>query len=115
MPGASIGMLIDGLARAWSELGNGRMSEALAEFDRLAETQGVQAFGLYHKALALASVGDFEGADDILSGRAAGTLRLIAPGRHRACPDPQPARERPEEAIGASGKRLPGRIRPRSG
>ena len=27
------------------------------------------AFGLYHKALALASVGDFEGADEILSGR----------------------------------------------
>jgi tetratricopeptide (TPR) repeat protein len=96
--GRSIGMLIDGLARAWSELGNGRMSEALAEFGRLADTQGVQAFGLYHKALALASVGDFEGADEILSGRAAGTLRLSRRGviAHAQILSQL---ERPEEAI----------------
>lgn len=78
--GRSIGMLLDGLTRAWAELGRGRMSEATAEFDKLAGTEGVKAFGLYHKALALASVGDFEGADDILSGRAAGELRLTRRG-----------------------------------
>ena len=30
----------------------------------------MEAFGPYHKALALASVGDYEGADKILSGQA---------------------------------------------
>lgn len=78
--GRSIGMLLDSLSRAWAELGQGRMSEATAEFDKLAANDGVKAFGLYHKALALASVGDFEGADDILSGRASGELRLTRRG-----------------------------------
>lgn len=78
--GRSIGALVDGLTRAWAELGQGRMSEATAEFDKLAANNGVRAFGLYHKALALASVGDFEGADDILSGRAGGELRLTRRG-----------------------------------
>ncbi|EEW24819.1 tetratricopeptide repeat protein [Rhodobacter ferrooxidans] len=73
--GRNLGPLLDGLVLAWAELGNGRMSEALAAFDTVAKTEGMQAFGLYHKALALASVGDFEGADDILSGRASGTLQ----------------------------------------
>jgi len=66
--GQSVGPLYDGLARAWSYVGLGQMGEALAAFDAVADTQGVQAFGLYHKALALAAVGDFEGADRILSG-----------------------------------------------
>ena len=44
------------------------MSEALEGFDKIAAANGLEAFGLYHKALALASVGDFEGADKILSG-----------------------------------------------
>jgi tetratricopeptide (TPR) repeat protein len=78
--GNSIGSLIDGLVTAWAELGAGQMSEALAGFDHLATAQGLQAFGLYHKALALASVGDFEGADDVLSGRAGGTVKLIRRG-----------------------------------
>ncbi|TAG26097.1 MAG: hypothetical protein EAZ40_04985, partial [Rhodobacterales bacterium] len=43
-----------------SELGNGDFA--------IAATKGLEAFGLYHKALALASVGDLEGADEILSG-----------------------------------------------
>ena len=34
--------------------GAGRMSEALEAFDQLATTQGLEPFGLYHKALALA-------------------------------------------------------------
>ncbi|MDT8857243.1 tetratricopeptide repeat protein [Paracoccaceae bacterium Fryx2] len=78
--GRKIGALVDGLAAAWAELGNGRMSEALAGFDTLAKAPGLEAFGLYHKALALASVGDFEGADAILSGREAGTLRMMRRG-----------------------------------
>lgn len=78
--GASVGALPDGLIAAWAELGSGRMTEALAGFDSLAEVEGMQAFGLYHKALALASAGDFEGADDILSGRASGTLQVMRRG-----------------------------------
>lgn len=78
--GQTAGVLVDDLVTAWAELGTGRMSEALAGFDKLSETEGVQAFGLYHKALALASAGDFEGADDILSGRASGPLGVMRRG-----------------------------------
>ena len=78
--GATVGALPDGLISAWAELGSGRMTEALAGFDSLAKGEGMQAFGLYHKALALASAGDFEGADDILSGRASGTLQVMRRG-----------------------------------
>ena len=77
---ASVGALFDQLTRAWAELGNGRMSEALAGFDAVAKTPGMEAFGLYHKALALASVGDYEGADDILSGRASGPINIMRRG-----------------------------------
>ena len=78
--GATVGALPDALIAAWAELGNGKMSEALSGFDTLAKVEGMQAFGLYHKALALASAGDFEGADDILSGRASGTLQVMRRG-----------------------------------
>jgi Flp pilus assembly protein TadD len=73
--GRSSGTLIDGLYRAWAELGNGQMSEAATAFDKVAKGKGLAGFALYHKALALASVGDFEGADAILSGEAGGPLR----------------------------------------
>lgn len=74
--GRSIGPLFDKLTLGWAEIGQGRMSEALADFDEVAETRGFEAFGLYHKALALALAGDFEGANGILSGEAAGPLNL---------------------------------------
>jgi Flp pilus assembly protein TadD len=69
-----IGNLLDKLVRAWAEFGDGRMSEATAAFDEISKTDGLKAFGLYHKALALAAVGDFEAADGILSGRTSGPL-----------------------------------------
>ncbi|MGV8950065.1 MAG: tetratricopeptide repeat protein [Cypionkella sp.] len=72
--GSSAGTVLDGLVKGWAQLGLGRMSEATAAFDTLAKTKGLEAFGLYHKALALASAGDFEGADAILSGRDSGEL-----------------------------------------
>lgn len=74
------GALLDGLVTAWAELGRGRMSEAQAGFDQLAKTKGLEPFGLFHKALALASVGDFEGADEIMSGRAAGSFNTTRRG-----------------------------------
>ncbi|MBY0397980.1 MAG: tetratricopeptide repeat protein, partial [Thermoleophilia bacterium] len=40
--------------------------EATAAFDDLGKLEGLKPFAAYHKALALASVGDFEGADAIL-------------------------------------------------
>lgn len=78
--GRTVGKLMDDLVMAWAALGDGRMSDAVGEFDTIAKAQGLEAFGLYHKALALASAGDFEGADAILSGREAGTIALMRRG-----------------------------------
>jgi len=78
--GRSVGKLLDDLVTAWARLGDGRMSDAVGAFDAIAKAPGLEAFGLYHKALALASVGDFEGADNILSGREAGTIALMRRG-----------------------------------
>lgn len=80
LAGRSIGRLLDDLVMAWAALGDGRMSDAVAGFDKLATSPGLEAFGLYHKALALASVGDFESADNILSGREAGQIALMRRG-----------------------------------
>ena len=57
-----IGPLADGLVKAWAQLGAGDMSAALVEFDNVAKMPGLGPFASYHKALALASVGDFESA-----------------------------------------------------
>jgi tetratricopeptide (TPR) repeat protein len=65
--GHRVGPLPDALIEGWAEVGAGRMSDALAAFDRLAAAPGVGAFGVYHKALALALAGDFEGADAVLA------------------------------------------------
>ncbi|MGL6210975.1 MAG: tetratricopeptide repeat protein [Paracoccaceae bacterium] len=78
--GQSAGTLLDGLVVAWAEVGAGRMSEATEAFDKLAATQGLEPFGLYHKALALAFVGDFEGADELMSGRKAGSFTVTRRG-----------------------------------
>jgi tetratricopeptide (TPR) repeat protein len=78
--GPVVSPLLDDLARAWAEAGAGRMTEALEQFDAIVATDGQEAFGLYHKALALALVGDLEGADAILAGSAAGPLRLMTRG-----------------------------------
>ncbi|WP_224825141.1 tetratricopeptide repeat protein [Cognatishimia sp. MH4019] len=78
--GRRIGPLVDGLATAWAELGRGRMTEALARFDELSEQNGLQGFAFYHKALALASAGDYEGADALFSGEEQGPLRQTRRG-----------------------------------
>ena len=78
--GLAVGPLFDGLTSAWSLVGSGNMSAALQAFDDLSGSAGVQAFGLYHKALALASVGDFEGAAEIMSGGTGTELRLTRRG-----------------------------------
>ncbi len=76
--GLSVGPLFDDLARPWALFGAGSMAESLEAFDKVAESENesVRIFGFYHKALALASAGDFEGAAHILSGEAGMVLRL---------------------------------------
>lgn len=78
--GRDLGDLVNSLVIAWAKVGEGKMSEALAAFDAVTQTKGLEAFGYYHKALALASVGDFEGADAILSGRASGPIFVMRRG-----------------------------------
>ncbi|WP_456388762.1 tetratricopeptide repeat protein [Profundibacter sp.] len=78
--GDTIGPLVDGLALAWAEVGRGNMDAALAHFDEVAKGKGTRGFGLYHKALALASVGDFEGAEVIYAGDENGPLRVTLGG-----------------------------------
>ncbi|MGR3659996.1 MAG: tetratricopeptide repeat protein [Paracoccaceae bacterium] len=67
--GETVGPLVDGLALAWIEVGQGNMSAALGSFEQVASGEGLQSFGLYHKALALSVAGDLESAEEILSGQ----------------------------------------------
>ncbi|MDO6478544.1 tetratricopeptide repeat protein [Shimia thalassica] len=62
-----INELVDSLVSAWAQIGKGSMSEALKAFDEAAKQQGAAGFSAYHKALALASVGDFSGAEAVYS------------------------------------------------
>jgi tetratricopeptide (TPR) repeat protein len=73
--GNGVGQLADGLIAAWAHLGQGDMSQALDLFDEVAEERGLQSFAIYQKALALASVGDFEGADKIFAGESDGPMQ----------------------------------------
>ena len=65
--GHTVSPLFDGLVLAWAKLGQGDMTAAIAEFDAVIATEGMASYGQFHKALALASVGDYEGADAILA------------------------------------------------
>ena len=78
--GERIGPLVDGLLKAWAEMGTGRVSDALKDFDQVIAAKGSRAFGLYHKALAIASAGDFAGADKIFAGKAGAPLRMTRRG-----------------------------------
>ncbi|WP_288938268.1 tetratricopeptide repeat protein [uncultured Roseovarius sp.] len=75
-----MGPLADGLIAAWSYLGKGDMRTALEKFDEVADQRGLRSFALYHKALALASVGDFEGAEAIFSDGDEGPLQQTRRG-----------------------------------
>lgn len=74
--GSSIGPLADGLIKAWAHLGDGDISTALAAFDQVGEEPGLAGFAAYQKALALASVGDYEGANEIFSNEGPGAVQL---------------------------------------
>lgn len=71
-----IGPLIEGLLIAWAQMGQGEVAAALASFDAAAAQPGLQGFGLFQKAMALAMVGDYEGAEAIFSAEnAAGAVQ----------------------------------------
>ncbi len=62
-----VGPLVDGLMIAWAYLGQGEMTKAMEQFDSVTTQEGLREFALYHKAMALASIGDFEGAEAIFA------------------------------------------------
>jgi tetratricopeptide (TPR) repeat protein len=70
--GDGVGPLVDTLVSAWAKLGQGKAGDAFAEFDEIAEQPGMAGFAVYHKAMAHAVVGDFEGADKLFSSTEAG-------------------------------------------
>ncbi len=73
--GRNVGPLVDGLSQAWAHLGQGDMTRALASFDQVIEADGMTIYGLTHKAYALASVGDFEGAEAVFGASATSGMR----------------------------------------
>jgi tetratricopeptide (TPR) repeat protein len=73
--GHEIGPLIDGLSQAWAHMGQGEVRKAMERFDAVIAAPETQAYGLLHKALALAMVGDFEAAAEILSPTATPQVR----------------------------------------
>lgn len=72
--------LFDSLVHAWAQLGRGDMEAATASFEEIAENEDFASFAYYQQALALAMVGDFEGADKIFSGEQFGPLTLSPRG-----------------------------------
>lgn len=71
-----VGPLVDGLMTGWAHLGAGSVAQALEQFDKVAGENGLRGFALYHKAMALASVGDFEGAEAIFADKQNGLSRM---------------------------------------
>lgn len=74
------GELADDLLAAWAHLGAGDVTKAFEQFDSVAQKDGLRSFALYHKALALASVGDFEEADRVFSGDTDGPVQQTRRG-----------------------------------
>ncbi|OBY28815.1 tetratricopeptide repeat protein [Leisingera sp. JC1] len=76
--------LVDGLLQGWAYVGAGSVSSALETFDRLAKDGSLKPFVLYHRALALASAGDYGGAEALFAaedGRLATLSRRAAVAR----------------------------------
>ncbi|WP_240621008.1 tetratricopeptide repeat protein [Pseudooceanicola lipolyticus] len=75
-----IGLLVDGLITAWSWLGVGDLERALLAFDDVAEQNGLSTFAHYHKALALASIGQYAEAEAIFAEDEGGLSRMSRRG-----------------------------------
>ncbi|MGV6890043.1 tetratricopeptide repeat protein [Rhodophyticola sp. SM2404] len=74
------GPLVDELSTGWLHLAEGNMSRATDAFLELATEEGFAGLAWYHLALARASVGDFEGANAILSGEEFGPIQATSRG-----------------------------------
>ncbi len=68
------GPFVDELSLGWLEFGAGDMDRAVSAFEELAEDPALSELGWLHLGLARAAVGDFEGAEEILSGERAGRI-----------------------------------------
>ncbi|ARO13736.1 TPR domain protein [Ketogulonicigenium robustum] len=77
--GYSAGPMIDGLARAWGHLGLGETADALSAFDEMIENPPARVVAQFHKGLALAMMGDFEGANAALSQPMADGISMTGP------------------------------------
>lgn len=73
--GRGAGPFVDELSAAWMMLGEGRMSDASAMLQDMASSEGpIPEIARRHLALMRAAVGDFERAQEILSGAAYGPV-----------------------------------------
>ena len=75
-----IGPLVDGLLNAWALVGVEDVEGALAAFDAVSEQRGVRGFAMYHKAMALAGLGQFEAAGEIFEAEGSGPLQQTRRG-----------------------------------
>lgn len=73
---AEMNPLLGGLLRGWVEVGREDFAAAQESFDALDANDTLQAYGQYHKALALAFAGDFVTAASILEGDERGPLHV---------------------------------------
>ncbi|MFQ6551287.1 tetratricopeptide repeat protein [Aestuariibius insulae] len=79
--GHTVGPLVDGLLQAWAFIAEGKIDAAIDAFDEVADTEGLTGFALYHKALALASIGRFDAAEAVMTSE---TGQIIARSRRGA-------------------------------
>ena len=73
--GRQIGPLVDGIAVGWAHVGKGDIPAAMEAFDRVIAHEAMAIYGVTHKAYALATVGDFEGAQMLFSNNGNGGMR----------------------------------------
>ncbi|MEM8821998.1 MAG: tetratricopeptide repeat protein [Pseudomonadota bacterium] len=74
------GALLDGLIDGWIAAANGDVAAAEEAFDALAQRRAFMTIARLHQAYLRAMSGNFEGAQDILSGDAYGALSLTTRG-----------------------------------
>ncbi|MDZ7904556.1 MAG: tetratricopeptide repeat protein [Cypionkella sp.] len=75
LQGASAGSMQSDLLSGWAHIGLGQMNDGIARFDNVQAQAGLEGFALYHKAIALALAGNFDGAAAALGAPEAEPLR----------------------------------------
>jgi tetratricopeptide (TPR) repeat protein len=67
-----ISQWVDGLVKAWAFIGTDDVDAAMAQFDVVATDAGMRGVVSFHKALALATVGRYAEAEEIMNGEGQG-------------------------------------------